>query len=1268
MNNLNKIKEPKRKHKFTIRLLIIIGLLSILNFFYWFLKPELIENKLLFWFLAAVLIFGSLRIVFLWYHYWNIAIPVKVNSKKQFSVDILTTYFPGEPYDMVIATLKAIKKINHSHTVTTYLCDEANDDYLKKFCADNDIVHVTRDNRINAKAGNINNALKQATGEITLILDPDHVPFPNFLEETIPYFEDEQVGYVQSVQAYYNYNESKVALAAAQQTFHFYGPVMMCMNAYGTVNAIGANCIFRRKALDSIGGHAPGLSEDMHTAMQLHAKGWKSTYVPKVLTRGLTPATLTAYYKQQLKWSRGTLDLLTSVYPKLFKNFTWRQKLHYGLLPIHYLSGIFFLIGFLIPIISLLNASLPWKGNIINFGLIYTPVFACLIGIHIYVQRWLLHKSERGLHFLGGILMICTWWIYLVGFIYTVIGKKVPYLPTPKNSEGVTSFKLLIPNLVVALVSIFAIIYGLSIDFTPFTILMACFAAINAFFMLYTFRFAYDKPLAENAALQNYDKPYLKNIKNKFFKFFNKSVISIVVLVALTCGSLQYYGDYIKWKGVSPEIKVKNKIRYLGTFTPKFDNGLTDLKELQKSIRFKEGEFDIISLYLAWDEDIESNFPKTLIDSIYQQKSTPLITWEPWLNSFASNKNTDDKNLYEQIEQGEFDEYIYRFSKVLKNLNRPVFIRFAHEFDNPFYPWYVEGEEDSESFKIAWIHIYEIFKNVRADNVIWIWNPWKAENVKDYYPGSDYVDWIGVNVLNYGSLNKDGKNHDFIDLYSPFHEEFKKLPATPVIIAEFGSLKDPKSAEVQEKWIDSAFQNIENEFDEIKSVVYFNSKVDNNLPQGESSSIYLDWTVSSEQTSINLFNSKKVPNYVLQPFKNKSNKIKEYENNTNSEPVNYTMGVNLKKGHNWDKDYHVLTRNNLVSDFEKLSKLGIKTVNYLGNSVYDYNVLNVSKAKGIDISYSFWVPENLDFVLDTLKTTALKKEIVNKVRSLKDNKQIFRWHIKNDVLYLQKDFYQKPELLYQNEAYALWIKDLLAQIKKIDSKRLVVLDFEVNKQTKYHINYILNYVKNIDIIGLVAEYDEDLEDVIGFLKKINKPFVLSDIDIKTIRNHKIIEKKIPFYIRQWQDEHESNHLNFNGLIDRKGRYKAEYSEFLTLVGKKKLVDNDDVFNILKPSRYIFDGQKYVYHALVFNRDSDSWDFASKYKDLKYEWSLIKCDEFGNYLAINEIGETSELVLKVPKIYHLYRLRLAIIKNDNIIASIVTELNTPILELDDINKD
>ena len=161
--NTTIIKAPTRKEKLTLRFLVIIGLLSIINFFYWFLTPDFIDNKLLYWLLIGPLTFDSLRIIYIWYHYWDISVPDKPILTKKLTVDVFTTFFPGEPYDMVEGTLLAIQRLKYPHT--TYLCDEADDAHLKDFCKINGIKHVTRTNRIDAKAGNINNALKQATGE-----------------------------------------------------------------------------------------------------------------------------------------------------------------------------------------------------------------------------------------------------------------------------------------------------------------------------------------------------------------------------------------------------------------------------------------------------------------------------------------------------------------------------------------------------------------------------------------------------------------------------------------------------------------------------------------------------------------------------------------------------------------------------------------------------------------------------------------------------------------------------------------------------------------------------------------------------------------------------------------------------------------------------------------------------------------------------------------------------------------------------------------------
>ncbi len=1253
MSNPNKIQPPGRKEKFAIRILIVLGLLSLINFFYWFLNPELIDNQLIYWLLMGPLVFDSIRIIYIWYHYWDISVPVKPKTEKKPTVDIFTTYFPGEPYEMVKDTLLAIQKMKYPHT--TYLCDEANDPLLKEFCVSNGIRHVTRNNRKDAKAGNINNALLQATGEICLILDPDHIPKENFLDEIIPYFEDEQIGFVQSVQAYYNIGESCVAKGAAEQTFHFYGPIMMTMNSYGTVNAIGANCVFRRKALDSIGGHAPGLSEDMHTTMQLYAKGWKSVYVPGIFTKGLVPSSLTSYYKQQLKWSRGTLELLVSVYPKLFRDFSWRQKIHFGILPLHYLSGIIYFISFLIPIISLFFATTPWKGNIINFGLIVLPLFTCILGIRFYVQRWVTDKSERGTHVIGGILQACTWWIFIIGFIYTVFRKKVPYLPTPKEDKDLTSWKILVPNLIVGSLSVIAVIYGLSVDFTPFSMVMSGFALLNASFMFYTLYFAYQKQKVVQFSFEFRPQPnsLVNRVKGFAYSIWHMAALPLIITILLFLGNLHYQTEYIKWGGVKPDVQYKNLISYIGVFAPQVDDGKSNLRNVNDASAQINEKFDIISIYMSWIKKNETDFPALLLDSIYNEKSIPMITWEPWLTSFGGEVN--GKHVFDLISDGYFDNYIASFAVKLKNLKRPVFLRFAHEYDNPFYPWYSNDINASEKFKKAWVHTYEIFKNVEAYNVIWVWNPWKSENIASYYPGKEYVDWFGVNVLNYGQWNEEGEWLDFKSLYEPFHTEFANLPATPVMISEFGSLRSEKN---QKEWINDAFISIQENYKEIKSVIYFNSKVDDNWPSGLQLFHDLDWTISENQTIKNSFRVKKVPDYIFSPFP--VIKTVEKKDATLNHPVlNPINGINLKISHDWRKDYNVLSRRNLISEFEKIKHLGINTIKFDGNSIYSYNLMNVSNDFGLKVAFGFWVPAYLDFIEDTLQTSELKLSILKKIKSQKNNPQITSWNIQNDVQYNQKDFFLKPRLFYQNIGYIKWLNSLVKEIKKIDSSRPVFVDLEVNQLSGYHAKNLVEKVTGLDALGLVVKEDKYLDSLINQLNRSGTDFLFSEIEVNALIKNEFQKIKSSFFITSWKDKHESNKLTFDGITDRKGRYRTDYFNLLNALKDSGYTITDLKAGIIKPAVPLHYRSLLDFYAMVYD-ENEGWKYGEVRKELKFEWSLIRCDNYGNYLAIKDIGKGPKLTLEIPKNPEYYKLLLTTI-NGKTISSTVSTLNTPVVQ-------
>lgn len=492
-NKVIRVLPPDKKDMLRMRFLIILGLITVALFLIWFFSEERVGYAPLFWILCFAWFFKLLRTFYEWYHYYNISVPEPPELKRKFTVDILTTACPGEPHEMIIGTLRAMQAVRYPHT--SYLCDEGDDPVLKKVCEELGVIHVTRIEKKDAKAGNINNALKIAKGDICIILDPDHEPFPELIERVLSYFENPEVGFVQSVQAYKNRKESLVALGACEQTYHFYGPMMMAMNAYGTAQAIGANCAFRRAALDSIGGHAVGLAEDMHTSMLIHSKGWKSVYIPEILTRGLVPSSLPAYYKQQLKCSRGTFDIFFKTLPKIFKQLTWRQRIHYLFIPLYFFYGVIDFLNIIIPVSSLVLAEFPWQVDLVEFFRMTLPILIMTILIRQHAQKWLLEKHERGFHFVGGLLRIGTWWIFALGFIYTLINVKVPYIPTPKEGTPENSWKLSLPNIIACCITLFAIVYGLQLDWSPYSFFMSGLAFLNVIILGYVVMIGQQKTL-----------------------------------------------------------------------------------------------------------------------------------------------------------------------------------------------------------------------------------------------------------------------------------------------------------------------------------------------------------------------------------------------------------------------------------------------------------------------------------------------------------------------------------------------------------------------------------------------------------------------------------------------------------------------------------------------------------------------------------------------------------------------------------------------------
>ena len=427
-------KDVKPVHKLILLILVVTGVLSVARFGDWWFREEHIGFLPLYILLSLIVWHGIVRLIFIWINYLRIKNPTHILAKENLSVAIFTTSSPGEPLSMFDKTLEACARINYPHT--TYLLDDTQDPAFKAVAEKHGAVWLELVGLPGAKAGKVNKALELTDEEFVLIMDPDHIPFPNFLDEVLGQFKDEKVGFVQVSQAYYNQYRSFTARGAAEQTYTFYGPTLMGLFGYGTSVAIGANCTFRRSALETIGGHGIGLAEDLITSIRLHAKGWKSIFVPKIVSRGLVPEDFGSFCKQQLKWSRGVHEVLFEEWPKLFKNLSGWQRISYFLIGSYYLVGATSFIYFIIPYLFFWADLLPARMHFTDFLINILPIGLVAVAIYLYVQKWLCHpQMERGLHLRGMVLKFASWPVYFLGFLLSLVNAEIPYIPTAKKAD-----------------------------------------------------------------------------------------------------------------------------------------------------------------------------------------------------------------------------------------------------------------------------------------------------------------------------------------------------------------------------------------------------------------------------------------------------------------------------------------------------------------------------------------------------------------------------------------------------------------------------------------------------------------------------------------------------------------------------------------------------------------------------------------------------------------------------------------------------------------
>lgn len=249
--------------------------------------------------------------------------------------------------------------------------------------------YLARPTHEHAKAGNVNHALGIVSADFVAILDADHVASPDFLVRTLGYFDDPGVALVQTPQEFYNVSsfehEDGGAEAAdpditASERFHeqalFYRVLQPGKNRWGGAFWCGTGAVVRTAALAEVGGVATEtITEDIHTTIRLHRRGWRTVYHNEVLARGLAASDANTYQLQRHRWGTGAMQVLRTENPMLVSGLTLPQRLSYAATLLGWFDAWRSLGYLLLPIAVIATGAVPIRAEPLTFAVAFGTTF-----------------------------------------------------------------------------------------------------------------------------------------------------------------------------------------------------------------------------------------------------------------------------------------------------------------------------------------------------------------------------------------------------------------------------------------------------------------------------------------------------------------------------------------------------------------------------------------------------------------------------------------------------------------------------------------------------------------------------------------------------------------------------------------------------------------------------------------------------------------------------------------------------------------------------
>ncbi|HHG84785.1 MAG TPA: glycosyltransferase, partial [Bacteroidetes bacterium] len=306
-----------------------------------------------------------------------------------------------------------------------------------------EIIHVRRENRTGFKAGALGEGLKTAKGEFIAIFDADFVPPENFLRNTIPHFNDDKIGVVQTRWEHINEKYSILTRLQAFALDAHFSVEQTGRNEGGYfMNFNGTAGVWRRTCIDDAGGwQSDTLTEDLDLSYRAQLKGWRFKFMENLGSPAELPAAMGAIKSQQFRWTKGAAETARKNLFKVIRSkYPFSIKLH---ATFHLLNSFLFICILLTGLLSvplvLIKVNSPELEGFFKYASIFMLSLLSLI-FFFWVSRTNRDDTkgfQRFLKFMATfpIFLSISMGLSLHNAIATMegyLGVKSPFIRTPK--------------------------------------------------------------------------------------------------------------------------------------------------------------------------------------------------------------------------------------------------------------------------------------------------------------------------------------------------------------------------------------------------------------------------------------------------------------------------------------------------------------------------------------------------------------------------------------------------------------------------------------------------------------------------------------------------------------------------------------------------------------------------------------------------------------------------------------------------------------------